>query len=38
MIKGTTWHYYTNIVEQIVQSRSPMNWHFVRKKSNYFKI
>ena len=31
MTKRRTWHYYTNIVAQLVQSRSRMNWHLTEK-------
>ena len=32
MTKRRTWHYYANIVAQIVQSSSCMNWHLSEKK------
>ena len=30
-----TWHYYTNIVAQLIQSKSRMNWHYKRFDFNF---
>ena len=30
-----TRHYYTNIVAQLIQRKSRMNWHLSEKNSNF---